>query len=1024
MTVVFCDLVGSTALSDVLDPEDFSDVMHGYYDACRHVVERQGGWIADYLGDGLVVYFGYPNSHEDDPIRAVRTGLGLVKAVADLGAQLPDVRAGLQCRVGIETGVVVIGESRSGESKEQVWALGRTVNVAARIQTLAAPGDVVIGEGTRPLVEGWFVLDPADAAEIRGIAKPVSVSRVSGETGATDRIRAAQHRGLGTFINREAELSLLNDSWERARRRSGSAVLLRGEAGIGKSRLAVWILDRARETGARVADLHCTQDDVVSPLRAVAEFLRREIGFTPHDDANRRLLKLRDHLGRSPLPDPNSFELLAEVLVPEARRPAVDALPEERRYRAMRLLCDLLVAGRAPTLLVIEDLHWADPSTAELIGLLIERIATARALMIATTRPEFEPAWAEHARVMPLEVRRLESTHTAELAASVAGARLPREAHALIYSRSDGVPLFVEELTRMVLDAGIISIEEGRAVLRGRLEEAVPGSVYDLLAARLGRLGEDSVVAQLGSVLGHEFGLQFLRTVAPDEPRLEERLGRLVAAGVVRRREDDADTFRFTHPLIRDAVYGLLPRKRRRELHGRVADALIREYPDLVDARPELAAPHFTESGRVEEAIEQWTNAGERAAAQHALHEAIDHYQRAVDLVRSQPGSPDRARKEIQLSFALGPLIQNATGFGDPRVAELLERVSELSHWLDTEGERFTFLAYGYATAMVTAHYEIARTTAAQLVDIAEPGRSSTRKLLANCFYGTTLFQLGRIAESMPYIQRSIDLYDPVRHESLMSTSAIDPGTVTWGYRAWGEWHLGLGDTARRTAGAMLEMADAHPHPFRAATAHVWAAGLAYRSREVQTVEEQAARAIEIAAERGYEELERYALCLHGWAVAMAGDPPGGAATIRRGLDLVPHGGSRAHLSWHLALLAEAELADGAPERAGEELRRAEAFVAETSERVLEPELLRLRALVELGTGGAGPGAAAAALTASAEAARAQSSPFLELRALTALYRLRGDERTRSALGECLSSLREGLLEPDVIEATTLLEED
>lgn len=1021
VTVLFCDLVGSTRLSDLLDPEDYSDAMHAYYDACARVIDGLGGWIADYLGDGLVVYFGYPEAHEDDPIRAVRAGLRLVDAVSDIRLQLSTSGGGLACRVGIETGLVVIGETGT-RPREPMWALGRTVNVAARLQGIGSPNSVVIGEGTRALVTGWFELEPLGQHSIKGIADPIDPSLVAGETGAKDRVGASFPRNLAPLVDREVELSTLLDLWRHAESGRGQALLLRGEAGIGKSRLALLLREGLREVSKTLVVIHCSYDDATSPLRPVVEYLEREIGFEPADPSGRRIALIETYLAHARVDQPDAVELLAEILVPDALRQA-DAPPEERRRRAMELLCSLLLRDDPPRLLIVEDVHWADPSTVELLGIVAERLAARHVLAVLTTRPEFDVPWPGLDHVTSIDLPSLGAEHAAELAASVAGAHLPREGQALILARSGGVPLFVEELTRMVLDSGLVAIEEGSARMRGRIiEESVPGTVYDLLIARLGRLGTEAGVAQLASVLGNEFTTTFLRAVAPEERDLDRKLDRLVTLGVMERSvEEREETFRFSHALVRDAAYGLLLRKRRRELHGRVADVLIREFPETVLARPELAAPHFTQSGRVEEAIAQWRKAGERAAAQYALHEAIGHYTRALELVRSLGGSPERARQEIEISFALGPVIQNASGFGDPRVDELYGRISELSHWLESDGERFTFLAYGYAMNMVRANYEAARATATQLVQVASRSESTSRNLLAQTMLGTTLFQLGELDEAMPLIDRAIALYDPSRHERLIETAAIDPGALAIGYRAWGEWHLGLADRARRTMAELLELVDEHPHPFRIATAHVWAAGLAQRLRDPDQVLRYARSTLELAAAHDYEELERYALCLRGWALAASGQPDEGVETIRRGLLLVPHGGSRAHHSWHLAMLAEAELMAGKYTDALDAVSRARAFVEETGERVFAPELWRLEGEIKRVSGSA-DAEVEAALVAAADAARARRFLPFELRALAGLHRLRGDDASRAALAACIGSFTEGSDTVDLTEARALLE--
>ena len=1019
VTVLFCDLVGSTRLSDVLDPEDYSDVMHEYYDACSHEIESLGGWIADILGDGLVVYFGFPQAHEDDPVRAVRAGLRLVRAVSDIRLQLGPEGGGLSCRVGIETGLVVIGDN-AVRQREPIWALGRTVNIAARLQQIGGPNSVVIGDGTRALVSGWFDLSPLGSHAIKGIAEPIEVSLVTAESGARDRIGAAFPRNLSPLVDRTGELQKLEEAWADARAGRGRAVLIRGEAGIGKSRIALALRERIRDVPKRLLLLYCSLGDASSPLRPMLEYLDRDIGFSSGDLPDERTALIEGYLAAAGIDDQDAAGVLAEIVLPGApARPPGSA--EERRRRAMDLLGRLLIREATPTLLVVEDMHWADPSTAELITEAIERLASRPVLAIVTARPDFDPSWLRLPHASALDVAALGPVDTADLAAAVAGAQLPREGQALILARTGGVPLFVEELTRMVLDRGIVAIESGNARMRGRIvEETVPGTVYDLLVARLGGLGADADLAQLAAVLGNEFSTDFLRAVAPEEVELEAKLARLVALGIVEPEREGGDVYRFTHALVRDAAYGLLLRRRRRELHGRVADVLVQRFPKMVDARPELAAPHFSESGRVDEAIDHFQRAAERAVAQHALHEALDHYVRAIELVRSLPGSPERARREIGLSFGLGPVIQNVSGFGDPRVDELYTRITELSHWLESDVERFTFLAYGYAMNMVRADYEAARAIAAQLVEVSARSESTTRKLLAHTSLGTTLFQLGEVADAMPLLDEAVALYDPDRHEQLITAAAIDPGVVAMGYRAWGEWHGGRADTARETARHMLELVEAHPHPFRAATAHVWVAGLGQRLREPDLVLRHTDDAIVLAARHGYEELERYATILRGWALATGGKVTDGLTTIRAGLALVPHGGSRAHRSWHLLMLAEGELLAGRPAAALDALADAHAFAAETGERLYEPELLRLGAEARVAAGSS-PDEVADVLGAAADIAASRNEvPFL-LRVALTRYRLRPDAASRAAVESALARFTEGLATVDVADARTAL---
>jgi class 3 adenylate cyclase len=634
LTVMFVDLVGSTALSTRLDPEEMREVIRAFQDAVAGEIARFEGYVARFMGDGVLAYFGWPRAHEDDAERAVRAGLALVKAIAQL-------EPGIEARVGVATGSVVAGDLIGRESADTDTVIGETPNLAARLQMLAEPGTVVISQATCRLVIGLFELDDLGPQGLKGFAEPLPVWRVAGETWAEGRFEARHTAGLTPLIGREEEISLLLRRWQQAKGGEGKVVLLSGEAGIGKSRLVREL--RARLGGEPHIQLfyQCSPYHTSSPLHPLIEQIERAAGFERDDPVEAKLDKLEALLARGRVRLDQAVPLTAALLaVPAGERyPALNLTPEQQKRRTLEVLLEQLdsFARKQSVLVVYEDVHWIDPSTRELLDLVVERAQRLPVLALITFRPEFSPPWLGCPHVATLTLNRLGPPQGEELVHELTGAKtLPKEVRKQILAKTDGVPLFVEELTKTVLESGLLADAGDHYELSGPLPPlAIPATLHDSLMARLDRLASVKEVAQVGAVIGREFSYELLAAVAPiSGAQLTEALDQLVGSELVSRRgKPPYATYSFKHALIQDAAYQSLLKSKRQQLHGRIGPVLEERFPETIEHQPELVAYHFTEARLAKQAISYWDRAGKRAIARDAQTEATAHFTRALELL-------------------------------------------------------------------------------------------------------------------------------------------------------------------------------------------------------------------------------------------------------------------------------------------------------------------------------------------------------------------------------------------------------
>src|SRR5271167_4166690 len=783
LTVMFCDLVGSTAISARLDPEDLRGIIGAYHRCCANCVEREGGFVAKYMGDGVLAYFGYPQAHEHDAERAVRAGLAIVEAAPKL---VTAAGSPLHVRIGIATGLVVVGDLiGSGEAQER-GVVGDTPNLAARLQAIAEPDMVVIAEGTRRLLGNLFELQDLGAKDLKGIASPARAWAAMRPSSVASRFEALHTTGLTALVGREEESELLLRRWSRAKTGEGQVVLLSGEAGIGKSRLTASLLERlAGEPHTRLR-YFCSPHHTDSALYPIIGQMERAAGLAHDDSLQTRLDKLDAVLGQVSTSNEDAA-LIAEMLsLPnDGRYPALELAPQERRQRTLEALISQLEAltRRNPVLMIFEDAHWIDPTSLEVLGRAVNRIATIRVLLIVTFRPEFDPPWIGQPHVTALTINRLAQREVADMIDRVVGNKLlPASTRQDIVERTDGIPLFVEEMTKAVLEAESEGVAQQTAASIPSSAHAVPASLHASLMARLDRLGSAKEVAQIGAAIGREFSHSLLAAVVrKPEAELGSALERLMTAGLLfRQGVPPHATYLFKHALVQDAAFGTLLRGPRKQLHARIAAATETEMPERVEREPELLAYHYAGAGQPDTAAGYWLAAGRLAARRSANSEAVAHLTRGIAGVRGLPETVERNRQELALQLALGPALLSSRGFGDPEALAGYQRAAELARRLGDDRDRFAATWGLWITIQASSaseHMRLRLQYLGEMVEAAERTGDAELLLQAHHSSWSTRIWNGEFASASEHVRSGLALYDPERnrHHALMY-GGHDPG--------------------------------------------------------------------------------------------------------------------------------------------------------------------------------------------------------------------------------------------------------
>jgi class 3 adenylate cyclase/predicted ATPase len=892
LTVLFCDLADSTRLAQQLDPEDLREVIRAYQAACVRVIQRFDGYVAQYLGDGLLVYFGYPQAHEDDAQRAVRTGLGMLEAMETLNTGLvPDNSVRLAVRMGIHTGLVVVGEMGSGGRHEHL-ALGDTPNLAARLQSLAAPDTVVMSAATSRLVQGYFTCQDHGTHALKGIDTPIQVYQVVGESAAQSRLDVAGRIGLTPLVGRESELALLRERWAQSTDGLGQVVVLSGEAGIGKSRLVHILTERVADEATPRLTLRCSPYHTNSVLYPVIEHLQRLLQWHRDAPPEATLVTIEQAVQAARLPLAEVVPLVAALLsLPmPAHYPRLTLSPERQKQKTLEALVAWLLADVAqqPVLAVWEDLHWADPSTLELLGLLLDQVPTARLLLVLTCRPEFQPSWAPRSYVTPLTLTRLTRLQIEEMVLRVTGGKpLPAEVVQQIVTKTDGIPLFVEELVKTILESGLVQEEEGRYVLTGPLPPlAIPATLQDALMAWLDRLAPVKDVAQLGAVLGREFAYELLRAVAPlDEATVQQALAQLVEAELLYQRgRPPQATYVFKHALIQDAAYQSLLKSTRQQYHQRIAQVLEQQFPETVETQPELLAQHYTEAGLIAQAVGYWQGAGQCAIERSAYLEAISHLTKGLELLKTLSDTPERVQQELTLYIILGPALRVTKGVAAPEVEAAYHRARELCRQVGKTPQLFPVLRGLVLFYINRGELQTARELGEQMLSLAQHLQDSARLADAHIMLGNALLFLKELGSARTHLEQGIALYNPQQHHSPGLIDSTLDGVFGLSRLAQILWLLGYPDQSLQRCQEALTLAQELSHPIILANALCFAAILHQYRREVRMTYKWAEAALVLSREQGFAFRLAQATILRGWALVEQGQGEAGIAQIRQGL--------------------------------------------------------------------------------------------------------------------------------------------
>ena len=1027
VTVMFCDVVESTALAHQMDLEEWRALVRGFQRRCFQEVSRAGGFVAQYLGDGVLAYFGYPVAHEQDAQAAVCAGLEIVRVherPRGGGVTSPPIR------VGIHSGLVLTGEMGIGQSR-QLLAVGSVPHVAARVQNAARPNQIVVSEATHRLVRGFFQSRPLGDYTLRGVERTWPLYQIEGGTGVASRPEALLSSTLTPLVGRSLELATLIDWWEAVRSGRGHLVLVSGEAGVGKSRLVMELKARIARDGHVVAECRCAPHYESSALHPVIELLRRswKLEGATSPEEQRGLI----HLALAPLGAvaSDAAPLVASLLTgPSGDAEVAADGPQSRKQKTLKALCDLLVAAatQQPMVLLVEDLHWVDPSTLQLLDLVVERVREAPVLVVLLFRPEFAPSWSLGQQMTRLQLSRLSPEETQTMIAGVAGGKvLPSQLRRELTEKTDGVPLYIEEMVRMVLESGALSERADRYEMARPLAELdIPATLQESLVARLDRLGALRVLVQLAAVIGRAFGFDLIAAVSGDEPAsLKGKLARLVELDILRLdSEGSQDSYGFKHALILDAAYASLVRSKRCEYEARVAMILETRFVEVAEQNAELLGHHWAGAERPDLAIVYFLAAGRGASDRSALVEACRHLQRALSLVERVADAPARARLELEVCLALAPVLVAMRGYSNPEV----ERVYGRAHAL-CEGTGDLRLLYTVLSGLHTFHQSRGELStcvalATRRLGLAEQLGDPLLRLHVLETSGTVSFWRGDHPSARRDLQQALAQYDPVLCQPLRMMYGIDSRAISAAYLGQSLFYLGEVDQARQSALAAVDHARALRHAHSQALTLMFAAVLHLQRGELAEAEARADEAIAVSAEQELGQWLGAGRLARGMVLVHSGRIDEGLASMLQGLQEFRGSGAKLGVRFFLAGLAQGQLRAGKISEALTSLRIADDEMGGCEDSFHDAELWRVRGAV-LQAAGRSQQEVERCLEQALSVSRAQRARSLELRAATDLARWwqqRGRAaEARALLGPLLDRFSEGAGTYDVRNAATVL---
>ncbi len=1017
LTIMFCDLVGSTAMSEELDPEDLQELLLQYQRACAEVVDRFEGYIAQYLGDGILVYFGYPQAHEDDAYRAVLAGLGMIDAMAGLNDTQEHGKDPLQIRIGIHTGLVVTGEI--GHGTTETLALGQAPNIAARIQGMTAPDTIAVSDATYALTEQLVEFESLGSPLLKGVSQPLDLYRVVGRKSSR-----GTHADTGTHqgesVGRRHEVDAIHDCWKQVLDGHRYTVLISGEAGIGKSRLVSMLRDSIGDDTCEWLVTRCSPYSQRTAFGPFAELFGNYFGLDPKSAVDDQIARIRDKLDALGCNSHATFAGLSDILDLDA---SVALPPDQRKQQVITSLSNLLahIAAAEPLVLVVEDLHWADSSTIDLLKAFRSDESSARILLVLTFRSSFESPFEEGATCRRINLDPLQETEVKELIRDAAApAVLDEDIVQLIADRADGVPLFAEELTHMLLASDMLKLENDVLVSRTALDDlSLPSTIHSSLVARLDNLGPVRRVVQHASVVGREFDVELLASISEfDEGTLYSHLETLVDLRVVTRSGNDGSaSYNFRHALIRDAAYGTLLKRDKTGIHSKIAETLRVE---LSETRPEAIAYHFTRADQPQDALEYWHRAGQRSAERFANAEAIKHFGNAIKMIRKLPESDDLLHSEVALQTALGGAVSIHQGWQADAAGEAFERAFDLCQSLPDAPEHFWVL-WQLAAHYLTRDIGKTREISQQLIRLAELATSPDLLVEALFSVGAVTLLTGNFEEALAVLTQAEEVIEANLDPSRMSPTGQNIAVNVFGYL--GFLYAVSGEPARgmEYSDMALELTRAHAGPPHQAGALCWRGFNLVALGRTESVLELATEALELSESSFVSR--QWALMLHGWALAHAGQHDQAAQEIKDAFDAYHGAGIRSLEPWMLTLKADAHLASEAVAECLATVETGLAAAAEIGETFSVPEMHRIRAEA-LALGGDFD-ASAGAFEDARIAAIKQGATTLALKASVAYARMLAGREMQSLAESKLSEACEAMGDvpefPDLREAREFL---
>ena len=1022
LTVLFCDLVGFTEMAGRLDPEVLQTVLRRYEDACAGCVVRYEGYVFQRVGDGIVAFFGYPLAHEAEAERAVRAGLEMLSAMETL--EVPEVGR-LRVRIGVASGLVVV-------SSVERSAVGETMNLAARLQTLAEPDTLVVSERVHRIAGGAFDYVDLGSHDLKGIRKATHAYRVLGVRKSVSRFDAATHEGLTPFVGREDEMRVLAERWEEARRGSGRAIEVSGEPGIGKSRIVSAFRVDLESQGTASLRFQCSPYHVHSAFYPSIAHLEAALEFGPGEAPEARLDRLEAYVvSKLGLPAGDVRFLAALLSLPwKDRYDPLTLSPRDMKEQTIRVLVDLMEAAarNGPALVVVEDLHWADPTTLEVMDQLVARLPGLPILAVMTYRPEFNPRWLDYDFVTPLSLGRLGREESLALVNRVTGGKaLPGDLLDSILERTDGIPLYVEELTKSILESPSLRLEgDSYAYAASDKEVHIPATLRDSLMARLDRVPDVKEVAQIGAAIGREFSYELLAALADlEEAVLHERLARLADSGLVFQWGAIPDAmYSFKHALVQDAAYDSMLKSRRQRLHGRIAGVMEERFPDTRVAAPELLARHYSAAGRHEVATPHWRRAGELALERFAIREATAHLREGLHSISERAPGPERDRDGLELRTRLSPAMVAVHGWAAPEVVGVLEPALEAARSLDHRESYLPILTGLWIHFMSAGKHSTAMEWAEETLAIAADTGDEDLEICGHRSAMTSNFWMGDLRASQEHGDRLKELYHPERHAHIARLTNNDPLTADGSYRAQYLWMMGYPDQAVALSDTKDEHARQRGHPFDLCFALTVGAQVFDYRREPEALLQRVEEAIRVGREHRIPLMsEVMAQLVKGAAWLRAGRHADAVEALHSPLVELGKTGHRAWVPYVRANLAEAAARTGDLEAGLALIEESLEQIDRQGERVHLAEVLRLKGwmLIEKGD----HEAAEQALREAVRFSREQGTRSWELRASTTLAGLlarRGDKRAaRELLAPIYDWFTEGLDTADLVDARALL---